>query len=191
MWSSLKLKFLVVRVEPIMDKAGPAGWTQDLQQVLNMRRLQALEQLTLDFSLTGAPKYLPVPGTLSWQDCMDFLQIFIGNSPTIRKLSLESFHVALSTTPQQLDELVTKLVKFEEVNFGMRSHYSFLDDRGLAGIANMILRRIAAVGSSGKDSKLKVFSMPGLESCLSVNALAEARKILTVNILKRQRRNQK
>ena len=80
------------------------------------------------------------------------------------------------------EELVSKLVKFEEVYFG---YCGFLV-RNDAGFADAILRRLTAVISSGEDSKLKVFSMPGSERDISVSILREARKILTVNILKRQ-----
>ena len=71
LWSTVKLKFSVANEgephhvmdeeephhkmdeeEPhhVMDEDGPSGGTEDLLGVLNMRRLQTLEQLTLDFS---------------------------------------------------------------------------------------------------------------------------------------------
>ena len=121
---------------------------------------------------------------------MDFFQTIIGNSPTVRKLSLKRFCVEKSTLPPieiLAEELVSKLVKFEEVYFGI---CSFLV-RNDVGIADAILRRLTAVISSGEESKLKVFSMPGFERDISVSVLREARKILTVNILKRQLRIQK
>ena len=89
LWSALKLKFSVANGgEPhhVMDEDGPSGGTEDLLGILNMRRLQTLEQLTLDFSSTVED--------VSQQECIRFLQIILENSPTVRKLSLESLHVA-------------------------------------------------------------------------------------------------
>ena len=171
LWSSLKLKFLAVDGKPNKDTDGPTGWTQDLQRVLRMKRLQALQQLNLDFSLTVQDVLL--------QDCIRFLQIIIRNSPTVGKLSLESLHLADPLPPSQAlaEKLVAKLVNFEQVDFGtdgfLREHC----------VASALLRRLAAVLSSGEGSKLRVLSMPAYPRVKEVKeALAEARKFLTVNI---------
>ena len=99
LWSTVKLKFSVANEgeEPlghmmhedgphVMPEDGPTGGTEDLLRVLNMGRLEALEQLTLDFSSTVQD--------VSQQNCIRFLQIILENSPKVRKLSLESLHVA-------------------------------------------------------------------------------------------------
>ena len=99
LWSTVKLKFSVANEgeEPlghmmhedgphVMPEDGPTGGTKDLLRVLNMGRLETLEQLTLDFSSTVQD--------VSQQECIRFLQIILENSPKVRKLSLESLHVA-------------------------------------------------------------------------------------------------
>ena len=174
LWSSLKLKFLAVDGKPNKDTDGPTGWTKDLQRVLSMKRLQALQQLNLDFSFTVQDVPL--------RDCIRFLQIIIRNSPTVRKLSLESLHLADPLPPSQVlaEKLVTKLVNFEQVDFGTDG---FLRDLWTwdNSVANALLRRLAAVLSSGEGSKLWVLSMPAFLRVIK-EALAEARKFLTVNI---------
>ena len=174
LWSSLKLKFLAVDGKPNKDTDGPTGWTQDLQRVLRMKRLQALQQLNLDFSFTVQDVPL--------RDCIRFLQIIIRNSPTVRKLSLESLYLADPLPPSKVlaEKLVTKLVNFEQVDFGgfLRDHHW---DAGDNSVANALLRRLAAVLSSGEGSKLWVLSMPAFLRVIK-EALAEARKFLTVNI---------
>ena len=168
LWSSLKLEF-------VLRNAHPTRRMQTLLRVLNLRRLQALQQLTLDF--------ISLP--ISWHDCIHLLQ----NIPTsVRKLSLESLYLGKPSLPihELAEELVAKLVNFEEVDFGF---YGFLRDMSNA---NAILREVTAVASSGENSKLKVFSMPGQfqfsvfghEPNIS-HALAEARKVLTVNLLRK------
>ena len=158
------------------DFDGPTGWTKDLQRVLSMKRLQTLEQLTLDFSL--------MTEDVVWRDCLRFLQIVIRNSPTVRKLTLESLHLADPLPPSKVlaEKLVAKLVNFEQVDFGTDG---FLRDNhwdvGENSVANAFLRRLAAVASSGEESKLRVLSMPGYPVVIE-EALTEARKILTVNI---------
>ena len=130
-------------------------WTKQLQEILSMRRLQALEQLTLNFSLTDQE--------VAWQDCLRFLQMIIKNSPTVRKLSLESLHLADPLPPTKVlaEQLVAKLVNFEQVDFGtdgfLHDHHWDVGDNS---VANAILRRLAAVASSGQDSKLQVLSKP-------------------------------
>ena len=75
-----------------------------------------------------------------------------------------------------MEELVAKLVMFEEVDFGT---FGFLRD---ASNANAILRGVTAAASSGEGSKLRILSMPGHLPYLS-ETLVEARKKLTVKIL--------
>ena len=101
LWSALKLKFSVANEgeEPLghmMHEDGPTGGTEDLLRVLNMGRLETLEQLTLDFSSTVQD--------VSQQECIRFLQIILENSPKVRKLSLESLHVA-SFFPSSINRL--------------------------------------------------------------------------------------
>ena len=154
---------------------GPVLWTQDLMlELLNIRRLQTLKQLNLDFFQQ-----------ISWQDYIHLLQIIIENSPSIRKLSLEPKNLAVfeprPPIDQLVEELVAKLVEFEEVDFG---DDGFLRD---TDIANAFLRGVTAMTSSGEDSKLRVLSMPGFKSSTVYphisEAVAEARKSLTVNLL--------
>ena len=141
----------------------PTGSMQDLIEFLKMGRLQALHQLTLGFL-----------SHISWQDCIHFLQNI---PPYVRKLSLKRLNLVEPRPPIHMleERLVAELVKFEEVNFDTPG---FLSDRD---IVNATLRQLAAVGSSGEDSKLKVLSLPGFHPYFS-QALAEARKVLTVNI---------
>ena len=68
---------------------------------------------------------------------------------------------------------MAKLAKFEEVDFG---NDGFLRGKG---IANAILKAVSAVG---ENSKLQVLSIPGFDYEPPA-ALAEARKILTVNMV--------
>ena len=177
LWSSLKLKFMAVNGKVDGDVDGPTGWTKDLQRVLSMKRLQTLEQLTLDFSLMTEQDVV-------WRDCLRFLQIVIRNSPTVRKLTLESLHLADPLPPSKVlaERLVANLVNFEQVDFGTDG---FLRDNhwdiGEKSVANAFLRRLTAVVSSGEESKLRVLSMPGYPRVIK-EALTEARKILTVNI---------
>ena len=157
LWSSLNLKFLAI---PVAVPVTGTGWTQDLEGVLNMRRLQTLQQLTLDFSLA-------VQHVL-WQDCISFLQIISKNSPTVRKLYLDSLHLAdpLPAPNVLAKRLVPKLVNFEEIDFGINC---FLRDDywSRSSIVKAILRRLVAVASSGEDSKLQVLSMPGYPRAIS------------------------
>ena len=81
-----------------------------------------------------------------------------------------------------VEQLVAKLVEFEQVDLG---DDGFLRD---TDIANAFLRGVTAMTSSGEDSKLRVLSMPGFESSTGFDsriseAVAEARKSLTVNLL--------
>ena len=96
----------------------------------------------------------------------------------MRKLTWREGSITVTPNPTPVDELaqqlVAKLVKFEEVDFGT---FGFLRD---ASNANAVLRGVAA--SSGEGSKLRVLSMPGHFPYLS-ESLAKAREKLTVKIL--------
>ena len=152
MWSTLDLHFLVF--------IGAGRTVGMLQKVLTMRRLQALGQLTLTFMLE-----------VSWQDCIHFLQSI---PPSVRKLSLRCLSLATPLPP--IHVLAEELVKFEEVHL---CDFGGID----SNLKAAILRAVAAVvGSSGKESKLKVLSMFARAWCIS-DALTEARKVLTVNII--------
>ena len=179
LWSSLKLKFMAVNGEPRANPDGPIGWTQDLKEVLNMRRLSSLHQLTLDFSLTS------LFDNVNWKDCISFLQIISKNSPTVRNLCLETLFLAepLPAPNVLAKKLVAKLVNFEEIDFGTEGFLfeDYCDTTSRSSITNAILRRLLAVVKSGEDSKLQVLSIPGLPQNIS-KTLAEARKFLTINI---------
>ena len=188
LWSSLKLKFRLDnreemdnREEDQMDNREQMdpmdlptiGRTNDLLKVLNMGRLQALEQFTLVVEVGDSDL---MDSGISWQEFVHFLQI---TPPSVQKLSLLNF----SPTPPEpmpplnllAEELMANLVKFEEVDFGTEG---FL--RGLR-VANEILKAVSTVR---EDSKLRVLSIPGFESDADLrDSLAAARKILTVNML--------
>ena len=161
LWSSLKLKFVVPRM-PARRVQG----LQVLQRLLNMRRLQALEHLTLVFVWSQA--------ALAWQDCIHFIQVI---PPSVRKLSLEILGVQYPHPPIHVmaEELVAELVRFEEVDFRSFLLYS-------RKMTDATLRRLTAVISSGEETKLKVLVMPAW-TLHSAETLAEARKVLTVNFL--------
>ena len=160
LWSSLKLKFVVG------STSRPARSVQVLQRVLNMRRLQTLEHLTLNFmwSQTEVP----------WQDCIHLIQVI---PPSVRKLSLEMFDFLDPLPPIHVmaEELVAELVRFEEVDLRSFLLYS-------RKMTDATLRRLTAVISSGEETKLKVLVMPAW-TLHSAETLAEARKVLTVNFL--------
>ena len=172
LWSSLKLKFRLDNREQTGPMDLPTiGRTNDLLKVLNMGRLQALEQFTLVVEVGDSDL---MDSGISWQEFIHFLQI---TPPSVQKLYLLNF----SPTPPEpmpplnllAEELMANLVKFEEVDFGTEG---FL--RG--GLANEVLKAVSTVG---EDSKLRVLSIPGFERDADTrDALAEARKILTVNL---------
>ena len=154
-----------------------------LQELLSIGRLQTLKQLTLDIE----PRVL-------WVDFIDLFQIVIETSPSVRKLSVEPKELVELEDHPPIDELAEQLVgvlvKFEEVDFGKDG---FLYHRRNATVATAILRRITEVASSEEDSKLRVLSMPGFEPSPSPfprpgtvlgASLAEARKLLTVNLIR-------
>jgi len=108
-------------VGPLVEGARPqyvgrsdsvAGWTEHLAKLLTMPRLQSLEHLTLSFF------YLD---QVFWQDCMLFLQLVSDVAPSVRKLSWLNGRITVTPNPTPVDELaeqlVRKLVKFEEVHF--------------------------------------------------------------------------
>ena len=110
---------------------------------------------------------------LIWEDFLFFLHII---PPTVQKLSLPNLW-PLPIDPMPLfpvlaKQLVEKLDKFEEVDFGRTGIL-----RGL-GMAEAVLRTVSAK----RDSKLRILSMPGYEDDFDPDLLVEARKTLTVNM---------
>ena len=164
------------------------GWTEELVQVLTMPRLQSLEQLTLSFFFMGQ---------IFWQDCIHFLQLVADFAPSLKKLSWREGRITVTPNPTSVEELaqqlVTKLVKFEEVNFFSSidedfPHYFFFDERPPRfgnGINAAILRALAAASYDGEESRLKVVTLLDPATCSHSEALVEARKKLTVNLVRR------
>ena len=162
------------------------GWTEKLIEVLTMPRLQSLEHLTLSFFYMGK---------ILWQECMHFLQLVSDFAPSVKKLHWEEGAITVTPNPTPLDELaqqlVAKLTNFEEVHFSSSfcedfPHYFFPDEhppRFGNGI-NAAIHRVLAALFYGKDSKLKMLTLEGLEPSHSVD-LVEARKKLKVNIVSR------
>ena len=173
LWSTLDLKFNADNGEggehwvrdPTGPPIGPVGWTKELKEVLNTGRLKTLNHLTLDFMKDNS---------CSWEDFMFFLHII---PPTVQKLSLPNLWPLpidpMPPFPVLAKQLVEKLDKFEEVDFGRTGIL-----RG-PGMAEAVLRAVSA----GRDSKLRILSMPGFAQRLCPDVLAEARKTLTVNLL--------
>ena len=196
LWSSLKLKFYVVhgvdedgdgdwlQLGPLPDphwaspNAGPVGTVKELKDGLNMARLQTLEQITLDFS----------PSRVHWSDFMAFLAII---PPTVRKLSLLMLGPILPPEPRPpfqvfAELLAEELIKFEEVNFGRDGFllYRHRDrDLGLFYKSDAVFRALSAISASGRGSKLRILSIPSHSVRVKSHALAEAEKILTVNLV--------
>ena len=98
LWSSLKLKLKV---------AGTARSMQVLQGVLNMRRLQTLKQLTLDFISAEQTN-------ISWQD---FIHLLLLLPPSVQKLSLERLAHVHPLPPSHVlaEELVAQPYRFPRV----------------------------------------------------------------------------
>ena len=103
---------------------------------------------------------------------MFFLHII---PPTVKKLSLPKLWPIdpIPPFPIMAKQLVEKLDKFEEVDFGRTGIL-----RG-PGMAKAVLRAVSA----GRDSKLRILSMPGFDDDFDPDLLVEARKTLTVNML--------
>ena len=173
LWSTLDLKFNAHNGvgdehwdwDPLHPPIGPVGWTKELKEVLNTGRLKTLNHLTLDFIKEDS---------CSWEDFMFFLHII---PPTVQKLSLPKLWPIethpMPPFPVMAKQLVEKLDKFEEVDFGSNGFLLEL------GMAHAVLRTVSA----GRDSKLRILSMPGFAQRLCPDVLAEARKTLTVNLL--------
>ena len=194
MWSKLNLAFNAFKEgrgseqwdSGVRDSVDICGWTEELVKVLTLPRLQSLEQLTLDFFFMGQ---------IFWEDCIHCLQLVSDFAPSVRKLSWREGPRTLTVTPnptpveELAQQLVEKLVKFEEVHF-----YSFFDEdvphfffphedppRFGNGINAAIHRALAAASFDGEDSRLKVLTLDDREPSDSA-ALVEARKKLTVNL---------
>ena len=211
LWAKVELRFNVYKegrgneqwevdgdgriVGPLVEGARPqyvgrldsvAGWTEQLVKVLTLPRFQSLEHLTLSFFYMGQ---------VFWQDCMHFLQLVSNFAPSVRKLCWMEGRITVTPNPTPVDELaqqlVAKLVKFEEVDFFLSTfgedfpHYFRPDERIFGnGINAAILRALAAVSYNGEDSRLKVLTLDRRESSHPAEsaALVEARKKLTVNL---------
>ena len=177
LWSTLNLKFNADNGEggehwvthreggEHWPPIGPVGWTKELKEVLNTGRLKTLNHLTLDFMKENS---------CSWEDFLFFLHII---PPTVQKLSLPNLWPLpidpMPPFPVLAKQLVEKLDKFEEVDFGRTGIL-----RG-PGMAEAVLRAVSA----GRDSKLRILSMPGFDDDFDPDLLVEARKTLTVNML--------
>ena len=175
----------IVDGEEVWDSVDICGWTEELEKVLTLPRLQSLEQLTLSFFFMGQ---------IFWEDCIHFLQLVSDFAPSVRKLSWRegSITVTPNTTPVEelAQQLVEKLVKFEEVDFSFFSsfdedfpHFFFPHEdppRFGNGINAAVHRALAAASFDGEESRLKVLTLDAHEPSDSA-ALVEARKKLTVN----------
>merc|ERR1712154_578651 len=120
-------------------------------------------------------------GEVFWQDCIHFLQLVSDFAPSVRKVFWSEGSITVTPNPIPVDELaqqlVTKLIKFEEVHFSSPffedfPHYFFPHERPP--------RALAAASFDGEDSRLKVLTLDAREPSDSA-ALVEARKKLTVN----------
>ena len=215
LWAKVELRFNVYKegrgneqwevdgdghiVGPLVEGARPqyvgrldsvAGWTEQLVKVLTLPRFQSLEHLTLSFFYMDQ---------VFWQDCVHFLQLVSNFAPSVRKLCWMEGRITVTPNPTPVDELaqqlVAKLVKFEEVHFLFLSrfdedfpHYFRPDERPPRfgnGINTAIHRALAAASYDGEDSRLKVLTLDDREPSDPVEsaALVQARKKLTVNLV--------
>ena len=184
-WSGRRVIGVCARVvdgEMVPD-VDNCGWTEELVKVLTLPRLQYLEQLTLSFFFMRK---------VFWEDCIHFLQLVSDFAPSVRKLTWREGSITVTPNPTPVEELaqqlVEKLVKFEEVHF-----YSFFDEdlphfffphedppRFGNGINVAVHRALAAASFDGEESRLKVLTLVDYGQSDSA-ALVEARKKLTVN----------
>jgi len=156
LWSSLKLR---------LPGNARSSLTR-IKRVLNMGRLQRLQQLTMDFGQTK----------IYFSDIFHFFEVL---PASVEKLSLEGGEALSLSWTFLMDEraLVEELLKLEEVDF---SKFSFFRNWAYS---RAVLRRLTAVISSGEDVKLKVLSLPGFGPDFSDEALVKARGVgLQVNI---------
>ena len=173
----------IVDVSGLSASVHICGWTEELVKMLAIPRLQSLEQLTLDFFFMSK---------VFWEDCIHFLQQVSDFAPSVRKLTWREGSITVTPNPTPVEELaqqlVEKLVKFEEVHF-----YSFFDEdvphfffphedppRFGNGINAAMHKALAAASFDGEESRLKVLTLDAHEPSDSA-ALVEARKKLTVN----------
>ena len=206
LWTKLKLNFNVYKKEQSEggeeDKEEEEeedeedekirGWTDELALVLTMGRLQSLEHLILDFSSMDR---------ILWQDCMQFFMVVHYFAPSVKKLSWRECTTTVTPNPTPVvflaQELVEKLVKFQEVHFSSSSstlssssfdedlcrHLFFRENppRFGNGINSAILRALPAA-LDGDGSELKVLTLH-CQGFYNPADLTEARKKLTVNII--------
>ena len=177
----------IVDGEEVWDSVDICGWTEELVKVLAIPRLQSLEQLTLDFFFMGQ---------IFWEDCIHFLQLVSDFAPSVRKLTWREGSITVTPNPTPVEELaqqlVEKLIKFEEVDFSSPSfdedvaNYLSFDDPQIPrfgnGINSAIMRALPA--ASGREgSKLKSLTLDCHGVFFNHEDLAEARKKLRVNMV--------
>ena len=193
-WSGRRVIGVCARVVDgmMVPDVDNCGWTEELVKVLTLPRLQSLEQLTLSFFFMSK---------VFWEDCIHFLQLVSDFAPSVRKLTWREGSITVTPNPTPVEELaqqlVEKLVKFEEVHFPsvsfdvrMHRNYTnplsygeylrFLRFEGI-GINAAILRALPAA-SGEEGSKLKSLTLHCCQTNLA-GWLAEAQKKLTVNII--------
>ena len=189
LWSTLELKFPVVwrlylgdlpfqQNQPVRWIPGgiqeESRWTKDLLRVLNMRRLQTLRQMTLDFSGPWTSTS-PEISLRIWKECEYLVKSITEKSSTVRKLCLESMQPDVAGfRPWTWSSFLVELVKFEQVDFGFHS----------TRVAVSILRLLSGLAPSPEMSKLRVLWMPDCESTIDPDYVTKARKFLTVRFRK-------
>ena len=179
----------IVDVSGLSASVHICGWTEELVKVLAIPRLQSLEQLTLDFFFMRQ---------IFWEDCIHFLQLVSDFAPCVRKLTWREGSITVTPNPTPVEELAqqlkTKLIKFEEVDFSSPSfdedvaNYLSFDDPQVPrfgnGINSAIMRALPA--ASGREgSKLKSLTLDCHGVFFNHEDLAEARKKLRVNMVSR------
>ena len=130
-----------------------------------------------------------------WQDCIHFLQLVSDSAPSVRKLSWSDGSITVTPNPTPVEELgqqlVAKLVKFEEVHFpslsfdeDIANYYEDYHIFGGNGINGAILRALpAATGEEGSKLKSLTLHFRVIYFKYLAGWLAEAQKKLTVNII--------
>ena len=190
-WSGRRVIGVCARVvdgEMVPD-VDNCGWTEELVKVLTLPRLQSLEQLTLSFFFMSK---------VFWEDCIHFLQLVSDFAPSVRKLTWREGSITVTPNPTPVEELaqqlVEKLIKFEEVDFSSPSfdedvaNYLSFDHPQIPrfgnGINSAIMRALpAASGREGSNLKSLTLDCHGV--FFNHEDLAEARKKLRVNMVSR------
>lgn len=155
LWAKLKLGFF----------AQAEGQEQELLRILQLKRLQSLEYLRLEFRLSAT-------------HCPRFLQTVSDNQPAVRKLSLQMDSQS-ALAEEILVSLAASLIKFEEVDL-------FFFSEQVDPLAGEILSA-TLTATAGENSKLKMLTMPGNEK-RHAEAIAEARgREVTVKLVRYDR----